>query len=140
VFRNILVPTDGSKAARRAAEHAIELAKQDDATVHALYVMDMGDADFVAVPSDIAETRSRMEKKGEEYTGEIAEMAAEAGVDCVTVVQSGIPEDEILEYAHEHDVDLVSMGKRGRSDPDKLLIGSTTQRVLAHADVPVHTS
>jgi nucleotide-binding universal stress UspA family protein len=140
VFRNILVPTDGSKAARRAAEHAIELAKQDDATVHALYVMDMGDADFVAVPSDIAETRKRMEKKGREYTDEIVEMAEGAGVDCVTVVETGIPEDEILEYAHEHDVDLVSMGKRGRSDPDKLLIGSTTKRVLAHADVPVHTS
>ena len=140
MFRNILVPTDGSKGARRAAEHAIELAKQDDATIHAIYVMDMGDADFVAVPSDIAETRSRMETKGEEFTDEIAEMAAEAGVDCVTVVETGIPEDEILAYAHEHDVDLVSMGKRGRSDPDKLLIGSTTQRVLAHADVPVHTS
>lgn len=139
MFDTILVPTDGSRAARRAAEHAIELAKASDATVHAMYVMDMGDVDFVAVPSDIAETRTRMEKKGQGYTDEIAEMAEEAGVECVTVVRSGIPEETILEYAHEHGVDLISMGKRGRSDPDKLLIGSTTQRVVARSDVPVHT-
>jgi nucleotide-binding universal stress UspA family protein len=139
MFERILVPTDGSKAARRAAEHAIELANASDATVHAMYVMDMGDADFVATPDDIAETRRRMEKKGTEYTDEIAEMAGERGVECVTVVKSGIPEDEILEYVRDNDVDLVSMGKRGRSDPDKLLIGSTTQRVLARAEIPVHT-
>ncbi|MFB6155515.1 MAG: universal stress protein [Haloferacaceae archaeon] len=139
-FTRILVPTDGSKASRRAAAHAVELAKQSGAEIHAMYVMDMGDVDFVATPDDIAETRRRMEKKGRGFVDRVAEMAGEGDVECVTVVKSGIPEDEILEYAHENAVDLISMGKRGRSDPDKLLIGSTTQRVVARSDVPVHTS
>jgi nucleotide-binding universal stress UspA family protein len=136
-YENVLVPTDGSKGARRAAEQAVELAVESGGTVHALYVMDMGDASFVAVPSDIEETRGRMEKKGRKLVTAVEGLADERGVDCETVVKSGIPEDEILEYAHDHDVDLVVMGRRGRSDPDKPLVGSTTKRVLGRLDVPV---
>lgn len=139
MFTDILVPTDGSEAARRAAQHAIGLAQQTNARLHAMYVMDMGDADFVAVPSDIAETRQRMAEKGREYTDEVVEMAADSGIECVAEVRTGIPEEAILEYADENDVDLISMGKRGRSDPDKLLVGSTTQRVVARSPIPVHT-
>jgi len=136
---NVLVPTDGSGAAERAAEQAVALARDSGGTVHALYVMDMGDADFVAAPSDIAETRGRLERKGGEFVAAVEELASEAGVDCVTEVRTGIPEDEILEYIDEHGVDLVVMGKRGRSDPDKPLLGSTTRRVLARSDVPVRS-
>ena len=134
---DILVPTDGSKAAMKAARQAIDLAKMNDAAVHAMYVMDMGNADFVAVPSDIAETRTRLEKKGRGFTDDISELAAEVGVDCVTVVKSGIPEEEIIEYAEDEGVDLIVIGKRGRRDPDKPLIGSTTKRVLGRTEVPV---
>lgn len=136
---DVLVPTDGSRAAKRAAEQAVALVRESGGTVHALYVMSMGDADFVATPSDIAETRRRLEQKGAEFVAEIEEMASEAGVDCVTEVRSGIPEEEILEYARTNGVDLIVMGKRGRSDPDKPLIGSTTQRVIARSEIPVRS-
>lgn len=136
---DVLVPTDGSRAARRAAEQAVALARESGGTVHALYVMSMGDADFVATPSDIAETRRRLERKGAEFVADVEEAAAEAGVDCVTEVRSGIPEDEILEYALSNGVDLIVMGKRGQSDPDKPLLGSTTQRVIARSDIPVRS-
>lgn len=104
------MPTDGSRAARRAAEQAVALARESGGTVHALYVMDMGDADFVASPSDIAETKGRLEEKGEEFVAAVEELAGEAGVECVTEVRTGIPEDEIVEYAHGNDVDLIVMG------------------------------
>ncbi|KAB1197265.1 MULTISPECIES: universal stress protein [Haloferax] len=133
----ILVPTDGSKAAMRAATQAVELANEYGATVHAMYVMDMGDVDYVAVPSDIAETRERLTKKGRKFATQVEDLASEANVECVVVVESGIPEEKIIEYADEMDIDLIVMGKRGRSDPDKLLIGSTTKRVVGHTDVPV---
>ncbi|MEF8840175.1 MAG: universal stress protein [Haloarculaceae archaeon] len=136
---NVLVPTDGSRAARRAAEHAVALAKDSGGRVHAIYVMDMGDMGFVASPSDIAETRGRLEGKGDEFVAAVEELAAEADVECVTDVRTGIPEEEILEYAGENDVDLIVMGKRGRSDPDKPLLGSTTQRVTARSDVPIRS-
>ncbi len=135
--QDVLVATDGGKAARRAARQAIDLAKRNDATVHAMYVMDIGDVDFVAVPSDIVETRTRLEQNGRGFTDDVSDLAAEAGVDCVSVVKSGIPEDEVIEYAEAQGVDLIVIGRRGRSDPDKPLIGSTTNRVLGRTETPV---
>ncbi|SFG40874.1 Nucleotide-binding universal stress protein, UspA family [Halopelagius inordinatus] len=139
-FDDILVPTDGSKSARRGAEQAIKFARRNGATLHVLYAMDMGDADYVAVPSDIKETRNRLKKKGEAYVAEVAELAAAADVQCVTTVTSNTPIEAIGEYVAEHDIDLVVMGKRGRSDPDKPLLGSITNRVVGSLDVPVFTA
>ena len=136
---HILVPTDGSKSARRAAEQAVELADRDSAVVHALYVASMGDMDYVATPGDISETRDRLVKTGTKYVEEVAEMGATAGIEVVTEVRTGIAEDEIPEYADEQGIDLIVMGKRGRSGPDKALvgIGSTARRVMARTEIPV---
>ena len=42
MYDQVLVPTDGSTASEEAIERAIDLAKQYDATLHALYVVDSG--------------------------------------------------------------------------------------------------
>ena len=109
------------------------------AVLHTLYVMDMGDAGFVSAPSDIRETRNRLEKKGEEYTDDVKLVGVNNDIEVITSVKSGIPEDEIREYIDEHDIDLLVVGKRGRSDPDKPLFGSLTQRLIGKLDIPVHT-
>lgn len=139
MFRNVLVPTDGSKAARRATDHAVDLVAESDGTVHVLYVVDVGETDFVAVPSDLAETKARIRKKGEKLVADVRERVEAAGVDCVTAVVAGIPDEEILEYAAEHDVDLIAMGAHGKRDPDKPFVGNTARRVVAGSPVPVHT-
>jgi len=140
MYETVLVPTDGSRAARNAAENAIRIAKRHDSTIHALYVMDMGDAGYVATPSDIRETRQRLESKGLEFTREIEELVEEAGVECVCEVRAGIAEETIVEYADEVGADLVVMGKRGRSDPDKPAFGSITNRVIGSTDTLVLTA
>ena len=139
-FDDILVPTDGSNAARNGADQAITFARRNDATLHVLYAMDMGDADYVAVPSDIEQTRRRLEKKGQQFVSEIEARADDAGVSCVTTVTANTPVEAITEYVDDHDIDLVVMGKRGRSDPDKPLLGSITNRVIGSLDVPVFTA
>jgi nucleotide-binding universal stress UspA family protein len=139
-FDDILVPTDGSKSSRRAAAQAIKFARRNDATLHVLYAMDMGDAGYVAVPSDIEETRKRLEQKGREYVSDIEALAAESDVRVMTKVTSDTPIEAIHKYVDENDIDLVVMGKRGRSDPDKPLVGSITNRVIGSLDVPVFTA
>lgn len=139
-FDDILVPTDGSKAARNAATQAIRFAQRNGATLHVLYAMDMGDADYVAVPSDIEQTRKRLEKKGQKFVGEIEERATAADVPCVTTVTANTPVEAIRKYVDDHDIDLVIMGKRGRSDPDKPLLGSITNRVVGSLEIPVFTA
>jgi len=137
-FQHVLVPTDGSKASKRAADHAIDLA-DDDGKITALYVIDMGEADYVAVPSDIRETKERIRKKGQKLVDEIREMAIEAGVGCETAVVTGIADEEIIAYAEDHGVDLIALGKHGKRDPDKPLLGNTARRVVLTSSVPVHT-
>jgi len=139
MFQHVLVPTDGSKAARRAAEHAIDIVVDSSGRMTALYVIDMGDADYVAVPSDIAETKERIRSKGEGLVEEIREMAEEAGVECETAVVTGIADEAIVDYAEEHDIDLIALGKHGKRDPDKPIVGNTARRVVQQSSVPVHT-
>lgn len=140
MYETILVPTDGSKQARNAAENAIRIAERHGSTIHALYAMDMGDADFVAAPGDLRETRQRLETKGRRFTREIKEMADEAGIECVMEVRSGIAPETIVEYADEVGADLIVMGKRGRSDPDKPAFGTITNRVIGSTDTLVLTA
>lgn len=138
-FEHVLVPTDGSKASKRAAQHAIDLLSDGDGGLTALYVIDMGDADYVAVPSDIRDTKERIRKKGQKLVDEIREMAVEAGVDCETAVVTGIADEAIVAYAEDNGVDLIALGKHGKRDPDKPLIGNTARRVVQESPVPVHT-
>ena len=140
MYDRILVPTDGSQSSKNAARNAIELAEDLGASIHVLYAMDMGDAAFVAVPSDIEETRERLETKGRRFTRELREMVDEAGIDCVADVRSGIAPEVIVDYAEEHGIDLIVMGKRGRGDPDKPAIGSITHRVIGSTDATVLTT
>ncbi|MFC7046401.1 universal stress protein [Halobacteriaceae archaeon GCM10025711] len=139
MYQNILVPTDGSSLAEEAAEHGIDLAKNYDATLHVLYVVDMGEIGFTAIPDDIVETKDLLRGRGEEAVQRIVEMAGDAGVETVTKVDSGVPSDTIIEYLDEHDVDLVVMGSRGRSDLSNIVIGSTADRVIRRTDIPVQT-
>jgi len=139
-YGTILVPTDGSTAARDAAENAIRLAERHDSTIHALYVIDMGEMGYVATPSDIRETRERIESKGLKYTREIEELVEGEGLECVTEVRAGIAAETIVEYADEIDAELIVMGKRGRSDPDKPAFGTITNRVIGSTDRLVLTA
>jgi len=58
-------------------------------------------------------------------------------VDVVTNVDGGYPAAGILEYADANDVDCIAMGTAGRTGINRFLLGSTTERVIRHADVPV---
>lgn len=140
MYETILVPTDGSKNAKNAAENAIRIAKRHGSTIYALYVMDMGDADFVAAPSDLRETRERLETKGRRFTREIEDLVEAEDIECVTEVRSGIAPEAIVEYADEIGADLIVMGKRGRSDPDKPAFGTITNRVIGSTDTLVLTA
>ena len=137
MYHDVLLPTDGSDGSERAVEHALELAAEHDATLHVLYVVDAGGMGFAATPDDVAETKERLRERGRRVTESVADRARSAGVDFRTKVDAGVPFETILEYLDEHDVDLVVMGRRGALDPDRHLLGSTTDRVLARASVPV---
>ncbi|WP_122088385.1 universal stress protein [Halalkalicoccus subterraneus] len=137
MYDEILVPTDGGRKSKRAAEHAIELAAALDATVHALYVMDFPGAPRTPyIYGDEDEMKQEYREYGEDVTGEVHEMAAAADVECVTAIRQGSIHEGIINYAEREGVDLIVMvsGYRGRFGG---ILGTITERVVRGATVPV---
>jgi nucleotide-binding universal stress UspA family protein len=137
MYQSILVPTDGSKGAKRGVEHAIELAGEHDATVHALFVLDERIHGGTPALSSDEVFLEEMEHQGEDVLDELRSDVEGAGLQAVTHCVRGVPYEKILDYATENDVDLIVMGKHGLSEHGSPHIGSSTERVVRLADVPV---
>ena len=136
MYDAILVPTDGSEGVDRTLDHAIEMARNHDATVHALYVVDRRFE--LAADEDREDLIARLTDRGESAVAAVADRAEAAGLDVVTDVREGIPYKTILDYAEEAGIDVVTMGTHGRTGRDRLAhLGSVTDRVVENATVPV---
>lgn len=135
MYDTILVPTDGSSDARKGAEHAVGLAAALGATVHALYVIEEGTNPWSR--ESLEDQLDRAREYGDELTAEVADLAADAGVDCVTDIAVG-PNvaEKITEYAAEEGIDAIVMGSGFRGSMGGIL-GSTADKVLRTSRVPV---
>lgn len=134
MFDRILFPTDGSDGATAAFEHVLRLASGHDATVHVLSVADTTRDSVTRIGEEVIDA---LEREGASIVEEAAERAADHGVETVTAVEQGGVAETITAYATAHEADLIAMPTRGRTGLDRLLLGSTTERVLRHAAVPV---
>ncbi len=141
MYDAVPVPTDWSEPSLRAAEHAVELAARFDATLHALYVVDVNPSPLAVSRADVRETlREVGEQAAQNAFENVERLAAAAGVELETAVVEGAPAEQIVDYADDHSVDFVVMGTHGRSGLGKRLLGSVTERVVRNAPVPVLTA
>ena len=139
MYDRILVPTDGSAPAKKGANHAIELAAALGATIHALYVVDLpGAPRALALRDDEEEMRERYREHGEETTREVRDVAADAGVECVTAMKSGSIHEEITDYAEDEGIDVIVMGTAYRGQIGAFL-GGEAEKVARTSTVPVTT-
>lgn len=140
MYESILVPTDGSEHAERAARHGFALAERFDATVHVLGVADVAAAagPFSAGGVDDAFV-DRLEAECESAISTV-EALAEPDVSLATAIVTGNPGEEIIEYVDEAGIDLVAMGTKGRRGLRRFVTGSVTEHVVRGATVPVVTA
>lgn len=136
-YEEILIPTDGSEPADAAVEHALAIASQTGARIHAVSVVDVQGTEMNPEYTRIAELREYLTEEAERAVDDIVTRAEEAGVDAVRSVSTGSPAATLLEYVDDHDVDLVAMGTAGRTGLDRYLLGSTTERMIRRCQVPV---
>jgi len=138
-YDELLVPTDGSEPATAAVDHAVAIAREVGARIHAVNVLDVG---AVATrpgftpPTELVES---LTSEGEDATDRIAEQARAAGVEAVTEVREGFPARDLRAYAEEREIDLIAMGTAGRTGVSRYLLGSTTERLVRTAEMPVFT-
>jgi nucleotide-binding universal stress UspA family protein len=141
MFQQILLPTDGSELSERAVLAGISFAKEIGAQVVALTVRP--EFHTFTYKTDMLEDtelefNAATEKQAEQYLKFITDAAASAGVPCASIqAVSDDPYEAILQTAKERKCDLIIMASHGRRGFKGLLLGSETQKVLVHSDVPV---
>lgn len=136
MYDRLLVPTDGSPGATAVLDHAFDIATAHDATVHLLNVADTGQDSVTRIGDEVIDT---LETEGERIVDEAAERASERGLATEPVVLQGEPYSTIVDYADEHEIDLLVMPTHGRKGLERFLLGSVTERVVRRANVPVLT-
>ena len=134
MYERILVAIDGSEVADEAAKHAIHLAKQNDAVLYVVHVVDPD-----TMPSDVSSLSVDRElaELSEGLIRDVVERSEAEGVEAEGEVLTGAPHKRILQYARDHDVDLVVMGTHGRTGVSRVILGSVTEHVTRHSEIPV---
>jgi len=112
MVNTILLATDGSEDAHAAAERAVELATERDASLHVLCVVDKRKLSEPTLSSMEYET-IQAEDHGHECVTEVSRMAEEAGITIEGDVRHGVPPELIAEYADEIDADMIVIGEHG---------------------------
>ena len=108
----ILLATDGSEHARRAAERAIELASDRGATLHVLCVVDRRVHGEPGLGTEELSTIAA-EDHGHDCVAEVGRMASDRAISVEGDVRHGVPQDLILEYAEEIDAGAIVIGEHG---------------------------
>ncbi|MFQ5795380.1 MAG: universal stress protein [Candidatus Bipolaricaulia bacterium] len=134
MFKNILLPTDGSDCAEQAVLYVKGLATQYGATVHVLHVINTPLVlSLPGVPQERVKDSMREEGKRiiEKVIQELGSLSAEGRV------QDGDPAEQIIAYTEEMEIDLIVMGTHGRSGLERILLGSVAEAVVRMSPVPV---
>jgi len=144
MFRNILIPTDGSTVAVRAVKAGIALAKEMGASVIGYSAFAPARAKFYVsdlyfIDRGISATIEQYAKNAaKKDVARIGKLAQKAGVPFkLGVSRAEHPADGIIQIAKKYHCDAICMASHGHGYIAGLLLGSVTQKVLAHSKIPV---
>ncbi len=141
-IENILITTDYSDAAAPALARGMDLAKQFGAKAHLVNVVLMAEAAPVyplyGMASDTKKIFEALNEESQQRMAELTEGLGDHGVELTSQVAHGsYAAPRILEYAKEHDVDLIVIGTHGRRGLRRYLLGSVAEEVVRKAPCPV---
>lgn len=144
MFKHILIATDGSDRSERAIRLAVDLARTAGASITA--VMATWPIPPIYVQGAASTMRNEeLEQNARDFAKRCLAVAADAarlaGVACETVhAIEAHPHEAIVRTAEANRCDLIVMASHGRSGASAVLLGSETQKVLAHTKLPVLVS
>lgn len=110
-MKKILCATRGGEGSIRAQDAAIALAKEQNAELWFMYVVDIGfmDKSLYAMRPDVV--KGEMEKLGEFLLAMAQEQARQQGVAAEYILRHGDLRQELIKTARDGDMDLVVLGK-----------------------------
>ncbi len=137
-MKKILVPTDFSKHATNALKVAVQIAKEHDAEIVLLHMLELPQqtSDALDRGSEIPEIML-YKKLAVQRVNDLTESDILSGVKASNIVQFERAFEGILAISKENDIDLVVMGSHGASGFKEMFIGSNTEKVVRSSEVPV---
>jgi nucleotide-binding universal stress UspA family protein len=137
-MKRILVPTDFSEHAEDALKAAAEIAKKNNSEIIILHTLELPSQmnDAITGGISIPETMLFM-KKANEMLAKITERPYLQGITTIEMVKLDRPAEGIAKVGNEHEIDLIIMGSHGSSGFEELVIGSNTEKVVRHSEIPV---
>jgi nucleotide-binding universal stress UspA family protein len=130
----ILVATDGSEYSRKAVDKALELAEYSRGLLTVISVLEISPHIYAVAP-ELTEEKIKLNEK---IVDEVKKLAASRGIQAEGVVREGECANEVItDVARQKNIDLIILGSHGRTGLKRLLMGSVTESVIAHAPCPV---
>ena len=142
MFKHILLPTDGSPVANKAAKAGIALAHRLGAKVTAYCAVEELQPIYVESytfdQKTIDDLEERARKTGQKRVDAIGKMAKAAGIPFASLVtKAHTPYEGIIDAAKKRKCDVIFIASHGRRGLSRLVMGSVTQKVLSHSRIPV---
>lgn len=130
-WKNILLPTDGSKYSAIASNKALELANSYGSSLLAVSIVDVTEEFYTEAPDAVDE----LIRKAKRFVEDIKKKAN--GLNIHTLVKEGETYEVITNLARESISDVIVMGSHGRTGVKRFLIGNVTEKVIGYASCPV---
>jgi len=140
-IKKVLVPIDFSDYSKNSLRYAVNFAKQFNAEIYLIYVLEpvIYPPDFsmgqIAIPSINAE----WDERAREELENLAKTEIPDGINVKTILKNGKPFLEIIDTASEENIDLIIIATHGHSGVEHILFGSTAEKVVRKAPCPVLT-
>ena len=143
MYKKVLVTTDGSSLSKKAVTHAIALCASTGAELLALrvtprYAQTYFEGSLPLSAQEVSNIEKRWTDLAQHTLDAVVKQATTKGVKVKPlVVKSDVISDAIIASARKSKADLIVMASHGHRGLKRLLLGSETQQVLTHSNVPV---
>lgn len=137
-MKNILVPVDFSKPSENALRVAAKLAQRNNAKIHVLHVIELAESLFGAEQFNVDDEQIIFFMKlAKKKFNDFLDKDFLEGIETNDLVEVGSATFGIKEAVKDQNIDLIIMGSNGASGLEEVLIGSNTEKVVRHSNVPV---
>lgn len=139
VFKNVLVPYDGSTNSNRAFNEAIEIAKQHDSKLRVVACLDITNLGGWYIDKRINKDIMKKAKNlTEKLFSKLNDIAKKNSVPLESkIIESKNTVKSIISFVESKNIDLIVMGSSGRGGFDKMLLGSVSNGVMQKAKCSV---
>jgi nucleotide-binding universal stress UspA family protein len=133
-LERLLLSTDGSEFSEDAVREAIGLAKTCGSKLYVVSVVEVN-PEFEAFAPGLVE---KVEKKRRQYLESVKERASKEGADCEIIVHEGEESYQyVVDEAAKKQVEMIIMGRHGRTGLKRVMMGSVTAKVIGHSPCKV---